>query len=193
MHVNSVQNTEIPYRLAALIVDVITKVDNVSINDSNVHQIGKKSSLNENQQSVPILISGNANGAQIPSPGQRVVDIMSHGVMQLNNGDGWSRVNHTGNDASANLQSTPKQAQFNNTLDYLNNSEGKLITPGKNMFFSGSKSLQNYCDNEAPQMTDFVNHGGPRRVIAPYAGLLIWVCRRPFLTYCNRNFRFTMV
>ena len=53
------------------IVDVIAKVDHVSIIDSNVHQIGKKSSLNENQQSTPILVSGNAAGEQIPSSGQR--------------------------------------------------------------------------------------------------------------------------
>ena len=68
-------------------VDVITKVDHVSIKDSNVHQIGKKSSLNENQQSTPILVSGNASGEQTPSPGQRVVDmVVSRGVTQRKTG-----------------------------------------------------------------------------------------------------------
>ena len=152
------------------IVDVITKVDHVSIKDSNVHQIGKKSSLNENQQSTPILVSGNAAGVQNPSPGQRrVVDIVSRGVTQPKTGESWSRVNRTENDTSANPQSTPKQTRFNNTLDYLRNSEGKLIISGENMSFSGSRSHQNYCDNEAPQL-DFVNHGGPRRVIPVFDG-----------------------
>ena len=99
----------------------------------------KKSSLNENQQSPPILVSGNAAGEQIPSPGQRrVVDIVSRGVTQPKTGDSWSRVTHTGNYTTANLQSTSKQTQFNNTLDYLRNSEGKLITSG---------FLQTCCDH----------------------------------------------
>ena len=37
------------------------------------------------------------------------------------------------------------------------------------MSFSGSRSHQNYCDNEAPQL-DFVNHGGPRRVMLVFDG-----------------------
>ena len=153
------------------IVDVITKVDHVSIKVSNVHQIGKKSSLNENQQSTPILVSGNAAGEQIPSPGQRrVVDIVSRGVTQPRTDESWSRVNRTENDTTANPQSTPKQTQFNNTLDYLRNSEGKLITSGENMSFSGSRSHQNYRDNEAPQTIDFVNQGGPRRVMPVFDG-----------------------
>ena len=122
------------------IVDVITKVDHVSIKDSNVHQIGKKSSLNENQQSTPILVSGNAAGEQIPSPGQRwVVDIVSRGVTQPKTGESWSRVTRTENDTSANPQSTPKQTRFNNTLDYLRNfiniggniSQCGLISPSR--------------------------------------------------------------
>ena len=153
------------------IVDVITKVDHVSIKDSNVHQIGKKSSLNENQQSTPILVSGNAAGEQTPRPGQRrVVDIVSRGVTQPRTGDSWSRVTRTENDTTAIPQSTPKQTQFNNTLDYLRNSEGKLITSGENMSFSGSRSHQNYRDNEAPQTIDFVNQGGPRRVMPVFDG-----------------------
>ena len=153
------------------IVDVITKVDHVSIKDSNVHQIGKKSSLNENQQSTPILVSGNAAGEQIPSPGQRrVLDIVSRGVTQPRTGESWSRVNRTENDTTANPQSTPKQTQFNNTLDYLRNSEGKLITSGENMSFSGSRSHQNYRDNEAPQTIDLVNQRGPRSVMPVFDG-----------------------
>ena len=153
------------------IVDVITKVDHVSIKDSNVHQIGKKSSLNENQQSTPILVAGNAAGEQIPSPGQRrVLDIVSRGVTQPRTGDSWSRVTRTENDTSANQQSTPKQTRFNNTLDYLGNSEGKLITSGENMSFSGSRSHQNYRDNEVPQTIYFVNQGGPRRAMRVFDG-----------------------
>ena len=38
------------------------------------------------------------------------------------------------------------------------------------MSFSGSRSHQNYCDNEAPHTTDFVNHGGPRRVMPVFDG-----------------------
>ena len=52
----------------------------------------------------------------------------------------------------------------------MRNSEGKLITPGENMFFSGSRSHQNYRDNEAPQTIDFVNQGGPRRVMPVFDG-----------------------
>ena len=51
-------------------------------------------------------------------------------------------VTRTENDTTANPQSTPKQTQFNNTLDYLRNSEGKLITSGENMSFSGSKAIK---------------------------------------------------
>ena len=153
------------------IVDVVAKVDHVSIKDSNGHQIGKKSALNENQQSTSILVSGNAAGEQIPSPGQRrVVDIVSRGVTQPRTGDSWSRVTRTENDTSANPQSTPKQTRFNNMLDYLRNSEGKLITSGENMSFSGSRSHQNYRDNEAPQTIHFVNQGGPRRVMQVFDG-----------------------
>ena len=153
------------------ILYVITKVDHVSMKDSNVHQIGKKSSLNENQKSTPILVSGNAVGEQIPSPGERrVVDIVSRGVTQPRTGDSWYRVTRTENDTNENPQSTPKQTRFNNTLDHLRNSEGKLFTSGENMSFSGSRSHQNYCDNEAPQMIDFVNQGGPRRVRPVFDG-----------------------
>ena len=38
------------------------------------------------------------------------------------------------------------------------------------MSFSGSRSHQNFCDNEAPQTIDFVNHGGPRRVMPVFDG-----------------------
>ena len=74
---------------------------------------------------MPILVSGNATGEQIPNPGQSVVDIVSRGVTQPKTGDSWSRVTSTENDTSANPQSTPTQTRFNNTLDYLRNSEGK--------------------------------------------------------------------
>ena len=132
----------------------------------------KKSSLNENQQSTPILVSGNAAGEQIPRPGQhRVVDIVSRGVTQPKTGDSWSRVNRTGNDTTANPQSTPKKIQLNHMLDYLRNNEGKLISSSENMSFSGSRSHQNYCDNEAPQTIDFGNHGGPRRVMPVFDGM----------------------
>ena len=75
---------------------------------------------------------------------------MSRDVTRPKTGNGWSRVNRIGNDTTANLQSTPKQTQFNNTLDYLRNSEGKLVISGENMSFSSSRTHQNYCDNEAP-------------------------------------------
>ena len=38
------------------------------------------------------------------------------------------------------------------------------------MSFSGSRSHQNYRDNEAPQTIDFVNQGGPRRVMPVFDG-----------------------
>ena len=38
------------------------------------------------------------------------------------------------------------------------------------MSFSGSRIHQNYCDNEAPQTIDVVNHGGPRRVMPVFDG-----------------------
>ena len=95
---------------------------------------------------------------------------MSRGVTQPKTGDSWSRATRTGNDTTANPQSTPKQTQFNNTLYYLRNSEGKLITSGGNMSFSGSRCHQNYCDSEAPHTIDFVNHGGLRHVMPVFEG-----------------------
>ena len=114
--------------------------------------------------------TGTPVSSWITRPVQRVADIVSRGVTLTKTGDSWSRVTHTENDTSANPQSTPKQTQFNKTLDYLRNSEGKLITSGENMSFPGSRSHQNYCDNEAPQMIDFVKHGGPRRDMSVFDG-----------------------
>ena len=52
---------------------VITKLKHIPIKNSNVHQSGQNLYPNENQQSMPILVSGNATREQIPSPGQRRV------------------------------------------------------------------------------------------------------------------------
>ena len=108
--------------------DVITKLKHIPIKNSNVHQSGQNVYPNENQQSMPILVSGNATREQIPSPGQRrVVDIVSRGVTQPKTGIRWSRVDCTENDTSA----IPKTASFSkiqigHTLGYLNNREDIL-------------------------------------------------------------------
>ena len=73
-----------------------------SYKNSNVHQSGQNLYPNENQQSMPILVSGNATREQIPSPGQRrVVDIVSRGVTQPKTSIRWSRVDCTENDTRA--------------------------------------------------------------------------------------------
>ena len=88
-----------------------------------------------------------------------MVDIEPPGVTQTNTG--WSRVNRTGNDASANPQSTPKITQLYNTLDCLGKGGGKLIT--QECLFLVAETNQNYCNNEAPQKIDFGNHGRQKR------------------------------
>ena len=76
--------------------DVITKLKHIPIKNSNVHQSGQNLYPNQNQQCMPILVSGNATREQIPSPGQcRVVDIVSRGVAQPRTGVRWSRVDCT--------------------------------------------------------------------------------------------------
>ena len=52
--------------------DVITKLTHIPIKNSSVHQNGQNLNPNENQQSSPIFVSGNATRAQIPGPGHRV-------------------------------------------------------------------------------------------------------------------------
>ena len=146
------------------LTDVITKLKHIPIKNSNVHQSGQNVYPNENQQSMPILVSGNATREQIPSPGQRrVVDTVSRGVTQPKTGVRWSGVYCTENNTSA----IPKTVSFSkiqigHTLGYLNNREDVLKDSGENVPFFGNGNDQKYCDEKAPLMIDFANHGGLR-------------------------------
>ena len=120
---------------------------------------------NENEQSMPILVSGNATREQIPSPGQRrVVDSVSRGVAQPKTGVRWSRVDCTENDTSA----IPKTVSFSkiqlgHTLGYLNNREDVLKDSGENVPFFGNGSDRKYYDEKAHLVIDFANHAGGSR------------------------------
>ena len=103
-----------------------------------MHQSGQNLYPNENQQSLPILVSGNATREQIPSR--------------------WSGVDCTENDTSA----IPKTVQIGHTLGYLNNREDVLKDSGENVPFFGNGSDQKYCDEKAPLMVDFAYHGGSK-------------------------------
>ena len=146
------------------LTDVITKLKHIPIKNSNVHQSGQNLYPNENQQSMPILVSGNTTREQIPSPGQRrVVDTVSRGVTQPKTSVRWSGVDCTENNTSA----IPKTVSFSkiqigHTLSYLNNREDVLKDSGENVSFFGNGSDQKYCDEKAPLMIDFANHGGSR-------------------------------
>ena len=146
------------------LTDVITKLKHIPIKNSNVHQSGQNLYPNENQQSMPILVSGNATREQIPSPGQRrVVDTVSRGVTQPKTGVRWSGVDCTENNTSA----IPKTVSFSkiqigHALGYLNNREDVLKDSGENVPFFGNGNDQKYCDEKAPLMIDFANHGGLR-------------------------------
>ena len=146
------------------LTEVITKLKHIPIKNSNVHQSGQNVYPNENQQSMPILVSGNATREQIPSPGQRrVVDTVSRGVTQPKTGVRWSGVYCTENNTSA----IPKTVSFSkiqigHTLGYLNNREDVLKDSGENVPFFGNGNDQKYCDEKAPLMIDFANHGGLR-------------------------------
>ena len=146
------------------LTDVITKLKHIPIKNSNVHQSGQNLYPNENQQSMPILVSGKATREQIPSPGQRrVVDTVSRGVTQPKTGVRWSGVDCTENNTSA----IPKTVSFSkiqigHALGYLNNREDVLKDSGENVPFFGNGSDQKYCDEKAPLMIDFANHGGSR-------------------------------
>ena len=146
------------------LTDVITKLKHIPIKNSNVHQSGQNVYPNENQQSMPILVSGNATREQIPSPGQRrVVDTVSRGVTQPKTGVRWSGVYCTENNTSA----IPKTVSFSkiqigHALGYLNNREDVLKDSGENVPFFGNGNDQKYCDEKAPLMIDFANHGGLR-------------------------------
>ena len=146
------------------LTDVITKLKHIPIKNSNVHQSGQNLYPNENQQSMPILVSGNTTREQIPSPGQRrVVDTVSRGVTQPKTSVRWSGVDCTENNTSA----IPKTVSFSkiqigHRLGYLNNREDVLKDSGENVSFFGNGSDQKYCDEKAPLMIDFANHGGSR-------------------------------
>ena len=146
------------------LTDVITKLKHIPIKNSNVHQSGQNLYPNENQQSMPILVSGNATREQIPSPGQRrVVDTVSRGVTQPKTGVRWSGVDCTENNTSA----IPKTVSFSkiqigHALGYLNNREDVLKDSGENVPFFGNGNVKKYCDEKAPLMIDFANHGGSR-------------------------------
>ena len=146
------------------LTDVITKLKHIPIKNSNVHQSGQNLYPNENQQSMPILVSGNATREQIPSPGQRrVVDTVSRGVTQPKTGVRWSGVDCTENNTSA----IPKTVSFSkiqigHALGYLNNREDVLKDSGENVPFFCNGNDQKYCDEKAPLMIDFANHGGLR-------------------------------
>ena len=146
------------------LTDVITKLKHIPIKNSNVHQSGQNLYPNGNQQSMPILASGNATREQIPSPGQRrVVDTVSRGVTQPKTGVRWSGVDCTENNTSA----IPKTVSFSkiqigHALGYLNNREDVLKDSGENVPFFGNGNDQKYCDEKAPLMIDFANHGGLR-------------------------------
>ena len=146
------------------LTDVITKLKHIPIKNSNVHQSGQNLYPNENQQSMPILVSGNTTREQIPSPGQRrVVDTVSRGVTQPKTSVRWSGVDCTENNTSA----IPKTVSFSkiqigHALGYLNNREDVLKDSGANVPFFGNGSDQKYCDEKAPLMIDFANHGGSR-------------------------------
>ena len=146
------------------LTDVITKLKHIPIKNSNVHQSGQNLYPNENQQSMPILVSGNTTREQIPSPGQRrVVDTVSRGVTQPKTGVRWSGVDCTENNTSA----IPKTVSFSkiqigHALGYLNNREDVLKDSGENVPFFGNGNDKKYCDEKAPLMIDFANHGGLR-------------------------------
>ena len=146
------------------LTEVITKLKHIPIKNSNVHQSGQNLYPNENQQSMPILVSGNTTREQIPSPGQRrVVDTVSRGVTQPKTSVRWSGVDCTENNTSA----IPKTVSFSkiqigHTLGYLNNREDVLKDSGENVPFFGNGNDQKYCDEKAPLMIDFANHGGLR-------------------------------
>ena len=146
------------------LTDVITKLKHIPIKNSNVHQSGQNLYPNENQQSMPILVSGNTTREQIPSPGQRrVVDTVSRGVTQPKTGVRWSGVDCTENNTNA----IPKTVSFSkiqigHALGYLNNREDVLKDSGENVPFFGNGNDQKYCDEKAPLMIDFANHGGLR-------------------------------
>ena len=146
------------------LTDVITKLKHIPIKKSNVHQSGQNLYPNGNQQSMPILVSGNATREQIPSPGRRrVVDTVSRGVTQPKTGVRWSGVDCTENNTSA----IPKTVSFSkiqigHALGYLNNREDVLKDSGENVPFFGNGNDQKYCDEKAPLMIDFANHGGLR-------------------------------
>ena len=146
------------------LTDVITKLKHIPIKNSNVHQSGQNLYPNENQQSMPILVSGNATREQIPGPGQRrVVDTVSRGVTQPKTGVRWSGVDCTENNTSA----IPKTVSFSkiqigHALGYLNNREDVSKDSGENVPFFGNGNDQKYCDEKAPLMIDFANHGGLR-------------------------------
>ena len=146
------------------LTDVITKLKHIPIKNSNVHQSGQNLYPNENQQSMPILVSGNATREQIPSPGQcRVVDTVSRGVTQPKTGVRWSGVDCTENNTSAILKIVSfSKIQIGHTLGYLNNREDVLKDSGENVPFFGNGSDQKYCDEKAPLMIDFANHRGSR-------------------------------
>ena len=146
------------------LTDVITKLKHIPIKNSNVHQSGQNLYPNENQQSMPILVSGNATREQIPSPGQRrVVDTVSRGVTQPKTGVRWSGVDCTENNTSAILKTVSfSKIQIGHALGYLNNREDVLKDSGENVPFFGNGNDQKYCDEKAPLMIDFANHGGLR-------------------------------
>ena len=146
------------------LTDVITKLKHIPIKNSNVHQSGQNLYPNENQQSMPILVSGNTTREQISSPGQRrVVDTVSRGVTQPKTSVRWSGVDCTENNTSA----IPKTVSFSkiqigHTLGYLNNREDVLKDSGENVSFFGNGNDQKYCDEKAPLMIDFANHRGSK-------------------------------
>ena len=145
--------------------DVITKLKHIPIKNSNVHQSGQNLYPNENQQSMPILVSGNATREQINlSPGRRrVVDTVSRGVTQPKTGVRWSGVDCTENNTSAIAKIVSfSKIQIGHTLGYLNNREDVLKDSGENVPFFGNGSDQKYCDEKAPLMIDFANHRGSR-------------------------------
>ena len=129
-----------------------------------MHQSGQNLYPNENQQSMPILVSGNATREQIPSPGQRrVVDTVSRGVTQPKTGVRWSGVDCTENNTSAILKTVSfSKIQIGHALGYLNNHEDVLKDSGENVPFFGNGNDQKYCDEKAPMMIDFANHRGLR-------------------------------
>ena len=57
---------------------------------------------------------------------------------------------------------TFSKIQIGHALGYLNNREDVLKDSGENVPFFGNGNDQKYCDEKAPLMIDFANHGGLR-------------------------------